>query len=189
LRATPERERETKALGQRPAGLGGEAGSAESRGDRRERIVKLALTLLVLVLVLAAPASAQRSGGSAWAIEAAGGTLGSAAGFGLGLAIFDDDDCGDDLGCIFSDVAGVLVSASTGATLGTWALGRAADTGPSLGGAVLGSLVGAVAGLGAIKLLDEADPDLDEGAVAVIGFGVSQGAITALGSRIGAALR
>jgi hypothetical protein len=166
--------------------VGGEAGAAEPGGHRGERIVRLAL---ILVVLYAAPASAQRSGGSAWAIEAAGGTLGSAAGFGLGLAIFDDDDCGDDLACIFSDVAGVLFSAFTGAALGTWLLGRTADTEPSLGGAVVGSLAGAVAGLGVVKLLDEADPDLDEGAAAVIGLALSQGVLSALGSRIGAALR
>ena len=174
-------------MGKRPARLGGEAGPAESGRCRRERIVKLALTLLVLLPAM--PASAQRAEGSAWAIEAAGGALGSAAGFGLGLALLDDNDCGDDLGCIFRDVAGVLAGASAGATLGSWALGDAADTEPSVGGAALGSLAGAVAGLGVIKLLDEAAPDLDEGAVAVIGFAVSQGIFTALGSRIGAALR
>ena len=167
------------------AGRPGKPKPAASPVIRAVRIV----ALLFAALHAGAASAQTRSGGSAWLTEAAGGALGSAAGFGLGLVVFDDENCGDDLDCIFEDVAGVLVSASAGATLGTWIVGEMADTEPSLGGAALGSLVGAVAGLGVIKLLDEADPDADEGVTAVIGFAVSQGMITALGSRIGAALR
>ena len=152
------------------------------------RVVKLAL--LVLAGLSAGEAAAQeRSGGAAFAIEAAGGTLGSLAGYGIGRAIVDEDACGDDLGCIFSGVGTVLLASSAGATLGAWALGSAADTDPSIGGAALGSLAGAAAGLGLLKVLEEIDPQWDEGGAAVIALTLSQGIVTALGSRIGAALR
>lgn len=136
-------------------------------------------------------AAAQRSDAAAWGIETVGGALGSAAGFGLGILIVaqDDEDCGDDIGCIFSDVALVLATASAGSTLGAWGLGEAADTDPSLLGAAVGSVAGAAAGLAMLKVVEEIDPMWDEGAPAVLTFTLSQGAVTALGSRIGAALR
>ena len=149
-----------------------------------------AALIALLASGIAAPGltGQERSGGAAWAIEAAGGAIGSAVGFGVGLLVVDDN-CGDDLDCIFADVAAVIGTATAGSAIGTWILGNATDTDPSLGGAALGALAGAVAGLGVIKLFDEIDPGLDEGATAVIGFGIAQGAVTALGSRIGAALR
>ena len=104
-------------------------------------------------------------------------------------AILDDEDCGDDLECIFDEVAGVLAISSAGATIGAWALGRAADTSPSFVGSALGSIVGAAAGLGVLKLLDEIDPDYDEGTGAIIGFSLTQGVFTAIGSRVGKAMR
>ena len=148
----------------------------------------LAAALLVLSGAASDLAGQERSGGEAWAIEAAGGVLGSAAGFGVGLALVDDD-CGDDLICIFTDVAAVLAMASGGSALGAWGLGRAADTDPSLGGAIVGSLAGAVASLGTLKLVDEIAPEADDRATAVITVSLTQGAITALGSMLGAALR
>jgi hypothetical protein len=145
--------------------------------------------LLFAAARVEAASAQERTGMREWTIEAAGGTLGSVAGFGIGLAIFDDDDCGDDLGCIFEDVAGVLAFSSAGATMGTWSLGSAASTDPSFGGALIGSLVGAAAGLGILKVLEEMDSDWNEGAPAVIGFTVTQGVLTAVGSRVGKALR
>lgn len=135
------------------------------------------------------PAAAQERGAaSAWASEAAGGTLGSLAGFGLGVLIVDDE-CGDDIECILTDVAAVVGLASAGSALGTVALGGAADTEPSLAGAAIGALAGAFAGLGMLKVVEEIDPRLDDGLAAAITFSLSQGMVAAIGSRIGAAVR
>ena len=153
------------------------------------RSVKAAL--LILAALGTAPLAAQpRAGAAAWGIEAVGGTLGSLAGFGAGILLAEDQDCEDDLQCELTQ-AGVAVGLATmGATLGNWAIGRAADTGPSFAGAAVGSLVGAAAGIGVVKLLDEMDSSSSpsQGAI-VVGFSVTQGVLTALGSRIGAALR
>jgi hypothetical protein len=171
--------------GQAPAPTGIDPANAGLVG----RATLAALALLVAGALWVSPAAAQDGGTArAWGIEAVGGVIGSAAGFGLGLLAVDDDDCGDNLDCILSDVAAVLATATGGATLGAWGLGRAADTEPSFGGAAVGALAGAAAGLGMIKVLDEIS-DQSERAVAVIGFSIAQGAVTALGSRIGAALR
>jgi hypothetical protein len=124
-----------------------------------------------------------------WTIEAAGGTIGSVVGYGIGVGIADEDECEDEVGCILTDMSGVLFAASAGATLGTWALGSAADTSPSFWGATLGSIVGAAAGLGILEVLDQIDPDWDEGTAAVVGFTVTQGVFTAIGSRVAKSFR
>jgi hypothetical protein len=149
-----------------------------------------AIAVLLFAAAGAGTASAQeRTGMMGWTIEAAGGTIGSVAGFGIGMAIFDEEDCGDDLVCIFEGVAGVLALSSAGATVGTWGLGSAANTNPSVLGAALGSIVGAAAGLGMLKVLEEIESDWDEGTAAIVGFTVTQGVFTAIGSRVGKALR
>lgn len=141
----------------------------------------------------AAAATAQRSEhgfGAALGIEAAGGFLGSLAGLGLGVLVFDPDDCNnEDLECLLKDAAGVMLVGAAGSAGGAYAVGRWQDTRPSLLGAVVGSLGGLAAGLGLDHLLAE-DVDLirDEGVRLVI-YSATQGLVTALGSRIGDALR
>jgi hypothetical protein len=161
--------------------------------DPARRGLRAAAAALALALTALPPSAAAqgRSGAAAWGIETGGGALGSAAGFGLGIVIVaqDEDGCGDDLGCIFSDVALVLATASAGSALGAWGLGGAMDTGPSLLGAAIGSLAGAAAGLGMLKVVEEIDPMWDEGGPSVLSFTLTQGAVTALGSRIAAAVR
>ena len=148
-----------------------------------------------MCVALAAPADAYaqertpRTPAGAWAIEAAGGTLGSAVGFGVGALMAGGDCEAEDLECYLDAVGRVLLTASAGSTLGTWTLGKATGTEPSLVGAALGSLAGAIAGAGAIKLLDEIDPSADEGGGAVIAFSVAQGVVTAGASRLAAVLR
>jgi hypothetical protein len=131
----------------------------------------------------------ERSGAEAWAIETAGGSVGSLVGFGVGALMARGDCEAEDLECYLDAVGRVLLTASAGSTLGAWGLGKATGTNPSFIGAALGSLAGALAGAGAIKLIDEATSDGDGGGGAVIGFSIAQGVVTALGSRIGAALR
>jgi hypothetical protein len=153
--------------------------------------VRLALLVALLggVIVPSGLAGQGRSGAEAWAIETAGGSVGSLAGFGVGALMARGDCEAEDLECYLDAVGRVLLTASAGATLGAWALGKAADTEPSLIGAAVGSLAGALAGAGVIKLIDEASDGGGGDGGAVIGFSIAQGAVTALGSRIGAALR
>ncbi|MGD8278806.1 MAG: hypothetical protein PVH00_12295 [Gemmatimonadota bacterium] len=126
----------------------------------------------------------------AFAIEAAGGAIGSAVGFGLGVLMANADTCdNEDLRCILEDVAVALGGGTIGAGLGAWAAGKLASTRPSGIGAALGSLAGAVAGLGVVHVLtEELDADLSD-AAQLTSFVITQGMVTALGSRLIAALR
>jgi len=148
------------------------------------------VTLAVAALLLASPAGAQeRTTAAEFSIEAAGGTLGSALGVGIGLLIADPGDCdGEDLQCILEGLGVTGLVAAATAPLGTVLAGRAYDTEPSMLGAVLGSVAGVAVGLGVIKLFDEAGVPL-EGLGAGVAFTLSHGIVTALGSRLVAALR
>jgi hypothetical protein len=170
---------------QRKPGWAGHPGLP--RGRRLAGLLGSPLALaLLLCAVSAQSASAQRTGVGAFAVEAVGGTIGSLVGFGVG-AFTVDDQCDDEL--CFKELGVVLLTASAGATAGAVIAGRRADTNPSIVGSAIGSLAGAGAGLALLKVLEEIDPGLDDGAPAVIAFTVSQGIVTALGSRIAAALR
>lgn len=146
-----------------------------------------------LLCLQAASAHAQRetrSGVSAFAIETAGGTVGSLAGVALGLAVARVDSCdSEDLACILSGLSIGGLGGVIGATLGTVVVGRRFDTRPSTAGAIAGSLVGVAAGLGVVHLItEEASTSLGRvGGVLV--FSTTQGLVTALGSRIGASIR
>lgn len=124
-----------------------------------------------------------------FAVETAGGVLGSAAGIGLGLAMARPDECGnEDLACILRGVGATGLVAAITAPLGTYVLGKTQDTRPSALGAALGSIAGLAAGAGLIKLFDEAGSTVD-GVAAVAVVSITHGAVTALGSRLAAALR
>src|SRR5215213_3141780 len=96
-------------------------------------------SLLILGYLPAASADAQtstRSGVSAFAIEAAGGTVGSVAGVALGLAVARIDSCdSEDLACILSGLSVGGLGGAVGATVGTVLVGRKFDTRPSTAGA------------------------------------------------------
>src|SRR5215211_8087548 len=106
-------------------------------------------SLIILVCLPATSADAQRvtrSEVSAFAIEAAGGTLGSLAGVALGLAVARIDSCdSEDLACILSGLSVGGLGGVVGATLGTVVAGRRFETRPSTAGAIVGSLVGVAA--------------------------------------------
>jgi hypothetical protein len=146
--------------------------------------------VLVAAPLLVTPLGAQeRSGGAAFGIEAAGGTLGSGVGVGLGLLISDPADCdAEDVACILEGLGVTGLVAAAAAPVGSVLLGRANDTEPSLLGAAIGSVAGIAVGLGVIKLLDEGGATLN-GLGAGVVFTVSHGVVTALGSRLVAALR
>ena len=146
-----------------------------------------------LFFLHAATAHAQRetrSGVSAFAIEAAGGTVGSLAGVALGLAVARVDSCdSEDLTCILSGLSVGGLGGVIGSTLGTVVVGRKFDTRPSTVGAILGSLVGVAAGIGVVHLITEEASTRLGRAGSVLVFSTTQGLVTALGSRIGASIR
>lgn len=118
-------------------------------------------------------------GGAAFTVEAAGATAGSLLGAGLALATIDCD--GEDLDCVLGGVAVTGVLGAAGSVGGDLLAGRLADTRPSVGGAVGGAVLGTLGGLAVVKGLEEAGVD---GAPAIVGFSVTQGLFTALGSRL-----
>lgn len=152
-------------------------------------------TALLAGLLSLAPASAvaqreTRPGVNAFAIEAAGGTVGSLAGVALGLAVARVDSCdSEDLSCILSGISVGGLGGVIGATLGTVVAGRRFDTRPSAAGAFIGSLVGVAAGIGVVHLITEEASTRLGRVGSVLVFSTTQGVVTALGSRIGAALR
>jgi hypothetical protein len=151
------------------------------------------VVLLGTLVALPSPAGAQpapgRTFGSAYAIEATGGVLGSAFGIGVGVAVVRPDECdAENLECILRGVGAVGLVGALTAPLGSYAAGRAFDTQPSPWGAFLGSVAGLAAGVGVIKLVDEAGGRV-EGAGAVIAVSLTHGVVTALGSRLVAGLR
>jgi hypothetical protein len=149
--------------------------------------------LIALLLVPSARADAQRatrSGASAFAIEAAGATVGSLAGVTLGLAVSRIDRCdSEDLACILSGLSVGGVGGVVGATVGTLIVGRQFNTRPSTAGAIVGSIVGVAAGLGVVHLMTE-EATIKLGRISgVLVFSATQGLVTAVGSRIGATIR
>jgi hypothetical protein len=146
------------------------------------------------MLLMPAHSAAQRApargGPSAFAIEAAGGALGSAAGFGLGVLVTNPENCpSEDLRCTLEKVGAALAISAGGSALGTMLVGNAANTRPSALGAFVGGALGIVAGVAAVHVISE-EMDLSrENVVLWVGYTVTQGLVTALGSRVVRALR
>jgi hypothetical protein len=128
-----------------------------------------------------------RSGGSAFLIEAAGGIAGSLAGFALVYSTADDCDS-EDLACNLGNAAGAIATSTAAAAAGVYLAGRFAKTDPSGAGAAIGAVVGAAAGLGMSHLVTEELNLVDSDAGAIITFSITQGLVSALGSRIAKAL-
>ena len=149
---------------------------------------------LPLFLVPCVTAHAQREphrGAAAFGIEAAGGTAGSLAGEGVGLAISRANDRCDseDLACGLRQAATTGAVSVIGATAGTFLVGRSANTEPSVVGSFLGAIAGAAAGVGVIHLLNEETNVASNNATLVVAYSITQGIVAAIGSRIVAAAR
>jgi hypothetical protein len=149
---------------------------------------------IVLALIPSVASHAQREprrGTGAFAIEAVGGTAGSLAGVGLGLAISRaNDECGsEDLACQLRQAATTGTVSVIGATAGAFLAGRTATTEPSVAGSLLGAVAGAAAGVGVIHLLTEETKLARNNGTLVVAYSVTQGVVSALGSRIVAAVR
>jgi hypothetical protein len=122
-------------------------------------------------------------------IELAGGVVGSAVGFGAVVLLSERRQCGDDLSCILGNAAAAVAAGTMGAAVGTYLAGRAADTRPSFIGGATGAVVGAVAAIGLDHLVtEELRIGLSRGGHVAL-FALTQGTLSAVGSRIGARLR
>ena len=152
------------------------------------------LSLVVAIAAISPSAgAAQRrevSGGRAFAVEAAGGTIGSVAGAVVGLAVSRPDRCGiDDLACTIQGLGVAGVGSVIGATAGTVIAGRSIGSRPSAFGAFAGSVTGAVAGVALVHAItEEANLKLEQ-PLTVIVYSVTQGLLAAIGSRVVASLR
>ena len=154
------------------------------------KIFRYVIAIAVITSAAASNAAAQATGSRAFTAEAAGGILGSAAGATLGLAVSGMDECNnEDLACMIQALGVAGIGSVIGATAGTVIAGKAVKSRPSVVGAFLGSLAGAAAGVGIVHALtEEVNLRLEKPGTIVV-YTVTQGLVTALGSRLGAALR
>jgi hypothetical protein len=140
------------------------------------------VALLALLALSPGPMPAQASQRrNAFAVEALGGMAGSLTGIAIvGLST----RCGvEDLACIITKVGAGGALGAVGATAGTIIAARAMRSPSSIGGALLGSVVGTGVGLGVHWLFNRSsDRNLGDAIVVPI-FVVAQGAFAALGSR------
>ena len=156
------------------------------------RARRTSLTLLLPLLLAPALAAAQPRPASnlpapaehRFAVEAAGGVVGSLAGVGLAVAAGAARRCGvDDLGCVIRDVALIGAVSTAGSAAGAYGVWRWRRTEPSGLGATLGAVVGVAAGVGAMQLVEEAGIRPNNVVRTVI-YSTAQGLVTALGSRL-----
>jgi hypothetical protein len=127
--------------------------------------------------------------GSPYLVELIGGVGGSAIGFGAVVLLTDEGACGENLSCTLGNAALALTAATMGSGVGAYSIGRTFDTEPSGLGVILGTFLGVVAAVGMDTLLaNEMGWSLgDVGHTATVA--ITQGAITALGSRLVTSLR
>jgi hypothetical protein len=118
---------------------------------------------------------------SSFALEALGGSVGSAAGIGAVLLL---SDCGaDDLACDIISVSVAGAAGVLGATIGTALVARQTHAKHSVAGATLGAILGTAVGLGVHYLLNSnSDRNLGDAIVVPI-FAISQGFLAAIGGR------
>lgn len=132
---------------------------------------------------LAQPQETDRT--RAFGVELLGGSVGSLAGFGLGVLAGSPGDCdSEDLECILGRVGLAIAGSTVGAAAGAYLAGRAGDTDPSALGASAGAIAGALAGIGVIHLLEEELNVTTNAAALVVSYALTQGLLTAAGSRL-----
>ena len=132
---------------------------------------------------------AATTGASAFGAEALGASVGSALGFGL-VYLAKKDECDvEDLGCNIENVIGAMALGTAGAAVGDYLAGKLFDTEPSIGGAIVGAIAGAAAGLGTWHLFTEELDIVNKGEAATATYVITQGVVTALGSRLVRALK
>ncbi|CAN5787131.1 hypothetical protein BH23GEM9_BH23GEM9_36330 [soil metagenome] len=152
------------------------------------------LSPVLLIATTAAPgfgqdAPARQRAVAAFGIETIGAAAGSAVGFSAVVLLTDHDACGDNLSCVLGNAALALTGATVGSAVGALALGSAFDTRPHGAGVIVGALAGAAAAVGMDHLLrEEIGLNMSDGATIIV-IALTQGVVTALGSRLGVALR
>jgi hypothetical protein len=150
---------------------------------RRAVFAGFIATFLAAPLAFAQPSPSPRvRDPGAFVVEALGGSAGSLIGIGLvGVA----SRCGvEDLRCILLTVGAGGALGAIGATVGTSLAARYTGSARSLGGAAAGAVVGTGVGLGVHYLLNRnSDRNLGDKIVVPI-FVLSQGILSAVGSRI-----
>ena len=127
---------------------------------------------------------APTSGFRAFAVEAAGGAVGSAVGLGLVIAAVRDCDSEDVVRCALLPAAGALLAGTALSATGAVLAGRANHTEPSVPGAIVGAVAGAFAGVGVDHLLREELNAHHSRVATVLSIAVVQGVVTSLGSRV-----
>jgi hypothetical protein len=161
------------------------------------RLARSIVAVAILWIGLPSKAPAQRadpagiSDARAFASEALGGTVGSALGIAIGLAVAGYEDCPPeyDVVCPLRKLGITGIVSVAGATIGTVVAGRWAGAKPSAVGAFLGAAAGAAAGIGLEHLItEEMNRTLGDAGTIVL-FSVTQGILAAAGSRIGARVR
>ena len=131
-----------------------------------------------------------RSTGQRFMIEWGGGAVGSAVGGGIGLLIVSESDCpSEELACSFEKAGIALAASALGSGTGAWLAGRIGDTEPSGLGAAIGALLGVPAGIGVVHLLSEDTEWVRSDALLFVSYALTQGIVSAIGSRIVASLR
>ena len=146
--------------------------------------------VLIGVLILPTVAHAQQSNSSrssaaaSFGVEWAGSALGATAASGAFLLTVESGACGDDFGCVIDTVAGLAFISTAGSVAGLWTATEIARTDGSLLGGLAGALIGSAVGLVAA---DRFGGDSDIGIAVTLGL--TQGLVTAIGARVGAALR
>lgn len=149
-------------------------------------------TIVVAVLVAAATAvdgnelQSQQRDVQRIGVKTLGASAGSAIGVLATLKI--GRDCGaEDLGCHLRriGVAGVasVIGASVLGYVAADALPPSVESDPSFPGLLIGSVVGAAAGAGVIKLMDEGGAN-PSGALALLAYSLTQGLFAALVSEL-----
>jgi hypothetical protein len=136
-----------------------------------------------------AQAGASPTGFSAFGLEALGASVGSALGFGI-IYLTRKDECDvEDLSCNLESAFAAIVVGSAGAAAGDYIVGKLFDTRPSAVGAIVGAVAGAAAGVGTWHLFKEelGIVNTSEGYAAT--YVITQGVVTALGSRLVRALK
>ncbi len=130
---------------------------------------------------------AQQSGGASgsgsFALEALGGSVGSALGM---IIVGVSADCDvEDLACLIKTIAGAGALGVVGATAGTILVARRNGSPRSVVGAAAGAMVGTGVALGVHWLLDNnSDRNLDDAEFVIPLFAIGQGTFAALGSRL-----
>ncbi|HEY0673492.1 MAG TPA: hypothetical protein VGD27_14535 [Longimicrobiales bacterium] len=130
----------------------------------------------------------ERSPVVAFVVEAAGASVGSFIGFSIMAELLRKNCDFEDVVCEVASAAASAGVATAGSVGGVYLAGRVAHTNPSMLGATIGAVLGAGAGVGMWHFVrEEVEIGMsDSGAIAL--YAVTQGIVTALGSRIARAL-